>query len=73
MEYLIYPEVGSCEIYGSDRFYEWCFGSTRKQHFVGNATGTAGPERMWENFSNDFHFGAMVTDDDTVRRCTMRC
>eukprot|EP01094_Clydonella_sp_ATCC50884_P022969 TRINITY_DN5392_c0_g1_i1.p1 TRINITY_DN5392_c0_g1~~TRINITY_DN5392_c0_g1_i1.p1 ORF type:complete len:406 (-),score=104.37 TRINITY_DN5392_c0_g1_i1:43-1260(-) len=71
IEYLISPADQTCEIYGSDRFYDWCFGEDRSQIYAGSlsmpGSGNAKETvRIWENFGNGFRFEAIVNGSDCV-------
>jgi hypothetical protein len=58
LEYLYRPQQNTCEVYGADHFYAWCFGSTRSQSYVGSYTAGDVPVNEYRDASNGFQFAA---------------
>ena len=59
-EYLIDYDQQTCAIYGADRFYAWCYGSSREMEYVGTYSVGSEEYLQWQNPSNQFVFTAQA-------------
>jgi len=59
LEFLYRPAAGTCEVYGADRFYDWCFGSKRSQTYAGSFRQGDVEVNEWRGESNGFQFASL--------------